>query len=71
LKDIISVVDSCHFNYFEEYCPVLLKLGRDYDKYLKDETVLAKLAKTHKYQLQIWRKNEVWLQPRDIYENRD
>jgi hypothetical protein len=32
LKDIFEVVDSCHYNYDEEYCPVLLKLGKDYDK---------------------------------------
>ncbi len=56
LQDIFSVVDSCHFNFFEEYCPVLVKLGKDYDKHLKSEAKLKELSKYYRYQLQIWRK---------------
>jgi hypothetical protein len=37
LQDILTVLDSCHFNYNDEYCPVLLKLGKDYDKHLDKE----------------------------------
>ena len=57
LQNIFEVVESCHYNYFDEYCPVLGKLGNDYDKHLiKDEALLAELRRTHRYQLQIWLK---------------
>ena len=56
LHDIFTVVDSCHYNYDEEYCPVLLKLGKDYDKHMLAPEEEAKFAHVHRYQLQIWKK---------------
>jgi len=50
LEGIFKVVASCHFNYDEEYCPVLLKLGRNYDKNLKPPPIPPP-ANTQRYQL--------------------
>lgn len=30
LDDVIEIIDSCHFNYFENFCPVLIRLGPNY-----------------------------------------
>jgi len=71
LQDIFTVVDSCHFNYDEEYCPVLLKLGKDYDKHLMDKDEEAKLCHVHRYQLQIWKKGGYKIYEREIRTDAD
>ena len=68
LHDILTVVDSCHFNYNDEYCPVLLKLGKDYDKHLDKEEEL-KTSDVHRYQLQIWKMGGYKIYEREIRTN--
>lgn len=69
LHDIFTVVDSCHFNFDEQYCPVLLKLGKDYDKHLIDAD--EEQSKVHRYQLQIWLKGGKKIYEREIRTHSD
>jgi len=54
LKDYLTIVDSCHYNYYEKFCPVLVKIGKDYYKHLEKPEADMKTPKSHRYLLQIW-----------------
>lgn len=57
--DFFSVVDSCHFNYFEDFCPVLVQLDK--------KKAEAEKGKTEKeYQLQIWKRGGIRVFERSI-----
>jgi hypothetical protein len=36
LHDYLEVKDSCRYNHFEQFCPILLKLGPKYNEKLTD-----------------------------------
>ena len=57
---MFEVIDSCHYNHFEKYCPVLVKLGTNYRK--EDDIHLRGKGKelvsddTHNHRLEVWQK---------------
>lgn len=53
---LYEIVDSCNYNTTEEFCPIILKLGKDLKTKVYNQDVAQSVFNIKDYLLQVWSK---------------